>query len=78
MKFRIKYTNAFKKDYERIKKRGYDVQHLQNVVALLASGTYQGFYDCHISSDWIMIYKIDLNEIVLVLSRTGTHSNLFR
>lgn len=40
-------------------------------------GEYKGFRECHINPDWLLIYRIENNELTLVLSRTGTHSDLF-
>ena len=87
----IKYHTMFKKDYKRIKKRGYDISRLEKIVELLAnevplpeqfkdhnlSGNYNGFRECHIAPDWLLIYQVNNNELVLVLSRTGSHSDLF-
>lgn len=87
----IKYHTLFKKDFKRIKKRGYDISRLDKIVELLAnevplpeqfkdhnlSGNYNGFRECHIASDWLLIYQVNNNELVLVLSRTGSHSDLF-
>ena len=87
----IKYHNMFKKDFKRIKKRGYDISRLEKIVELLAnevplpeqfkdhnlSGNYNGFRECHIAPDWLLIYQVNNNELVLVLSRTGSHSDLF-
>lgn len=87
----IKYQVSFKKDYKRIKKRGYDVKLLETVVGLLAeqkslpekykdhtlSGDYSGFRECHITPDWLLIYEIKNDELILCLTRTGTHSDLF-
>lgn len=86
----IKYQTMFKKDFMRIKKRGYDVRLLENVIECLASGVsldekyrdhpltgdWIGFRECHIASDWLLIYKIDNNELILFLTRTGTHADL--
>lgn len=87
----IKYHTLFKKDFKRIKKRGYDISRLEKIVELLAnevplpeqfkdhnlSGNYNGFRECHIAPDWLLIYRVNNNELVLVLSRTGSHSDLF-
>lgn len=87
----IKYHTMFKKDFKRIKKRGYDISRLEKIVELLAnevplpeqfkdhnlSGNYNGFRECHIAPDWLLIYQANNNELVLVLSRTGSHSDLF-
>lgn len=87
----IKYHTMFKKDFKRIRKRGYDISRLEKIVELLAnevplpeqfkdhnlSGNYNGFRECHIAPDWLLIYQVNNNELVLVLSRTGSHSDLF-
>lgn len=87
----IKYHTLFKKDFKRIKKRGYDISRLEKIVELLVnevplpeqfkdhnlSGNYNGFRECHIAPDWLLIYQVNNNELVLVLSRTGSHSDLF-
>lgn len=87
----IKYHTLFKKDFKRIKKRGYDISRLEKIVELLAnevplpeqfkdhnlSGNYNGFRECHIAPDWLLIYQVNNNKLVLVLSRTGSHSDLF-
>lgn len=88
---KIKYHTLFKKDFKRIKKRGYDISRPEKIVELLAnevplpeqfkdhnlSGNYNGFRECHIAPDWLLIYQVNNNELVLVLSRTGSHSDLF-
>lgn len=87
----IKYQSSFKKDYKRIKKRGYDISPLEEVIDTLINekkldrkyndhelgGNWKGFKECHITSDWLLIYKIDGNELLLTLTRTGTHADLF-
>lgn len=86
----IIYSGQFKKDYKRCQKRGWDVSLLKSVIAVLAvpsvlppqnkdhnlTGNYVGRRECHITSDWLLIYEIDGND--LYLERTGTHSDLFR
>lgn len=87
----IKYQSAFKKDYKRIVKRGYDIQLLEEVISILANqeplpekfrdhsllGKYTGCRECHITPDWLLIYEIDGDELILYLTRTGSHSDLF-
>lgn len=87
----IKYQTAFKKDYKRIKKRGYDTRLLEKTITILAagkplpaeykdhslSGNYKGCRECHISPDWLLVYEIIEEELVLYLTRTGTHSDIF-
>lgn len=87
----IKYQAAFKKDYKRIVKRGYDMRLLKKVIELLAnqkplpeknrdhqlSGDYAGCRECHITPDWLLIYEVADEELILYLTRTGSHSDLF-
>ena len=87
----IKYQAAFKKDYKRIVKRGYDMRLLEKVIELLAnqkplpeknrdhqlSGDYAGCRECHITPDWLLIYEVADEELILSLTRTGSHSDLF-
>ena len=84
-------TNQFKKDLKRIQKRGYDLQKLHNFLNTLRSnqtlspkyrdhaltGNYIGFRECHIEPDWLLVYAIDSGNLILVASRTGTHSDIF-
>ena len=90
-KYQIERTARFKKDYKLIKKRGYDVKLLQDVVSILAKGEplpekyldhslkgdYKGCRECHITPDWLLIYEVFDKTITLYLTRTGTHSDLF-
>lgn len=87
----IRYQAAFKKDYKRIKKRGYDTKLLEKVISLLAerqplpaqyrdhslSGDYTGCRECHIAPDWLLVYEVKEEELILYLTRTGTHSDIF-
>lgn len=84
-------SNRFKKDLRLAKKRGCNLDLLDEVVTTLStrqvleekyhdhplSGDYAGFRECHIQPDWLLIYRIDNKELFLLLSRTGTHSDLF-
>ncbi len=90
-KYGIVPTSMFKKDLKRIKKRGYNLDLLDEVIETLAKGQpldkkyndhslvgdYKGCNECHITPDWLLIYEISENEIILYLTRTGTHSDLF-
>ena len=87
----IRYESTFKKDFKRVLKRGCDIRLLEDVIGILASekelppryrdhqlkGDYVDCRECHITPDWLLIYRIDNNELVLCLLRTGTHSDLF-
>lgn len=92
MKYKIARTGKFKKDLKLAKKRGYDLNLLSTVVDILAageklpekyrdhdlSGNYDGCRECHITPDWLLIYEIENDEVILYLTRTGTHSDLFK
>lgn len=84
-------SNQFKKDLKLAKKRGCKIEHLRNVINTLASektldkkyrdhgltGNYNGFRECHIEPNWLLIYRINEDALELFLFRTGTHSDLF-
>lgn len=87
----VKITTQFKKDYKSAMKRGLKIGLLDDVVAVLAmgeqlpeknrdhalSGDWAGHRECHILPDWLLIYRIEDDVLVLTLTRTGTHSDLF-
>ena len=89
MKYEIQRTSLFKKDYKRIQKRGYNTELLKEVITLLArgeelplknrdhalTGDWEGYRECHIQSDWLLIYRIIDDKLILSLTRTGTHSD---
>lgn len=89
--YTIRPTTRFQRDLKRIQKRGYDLDLLKSVIRLLAAGEplpakykdhaltgdYTGTRECHITPDWLLIYEIDHGELILYLTRTGTHSDLF-
>lgn len=89
--YNIRPTTRFQKDIKRLKKRGYDMSLLSNVIKQLAlgailpeknrdhqlSGNYAGCRECHITPDWLLIYEIDGDALILYLTRTGSHSDLF-
>lgn len=84
-------TSKFRKDYKRIKKRGYDLALFEAVLEKLLNqkpleakykdhaltGSYAGFRECHIQPDWLFIYAIEKDQLVLVAAGTGTHADLF-
>ena len=91
MKYSIKVTTKFQKDLKRLKKRGYDISLLTEVIKQLANGeqlpeknrdhfltgNWQGKRECHIMPDWLLIYEIEDETLYLYLLRSGTHSDLF-
>ena len=92
MKYEIKITNQFKKDWKLAIKQGKDAGKLLAIVERLAngevleekyrdhdlSGNYQGCRECHIEPDWLLIYEIFDDVLVLLLNRAGSRSELFR
>ena len=90
---KIEFTGQFKKDYKLAVKRGLDPKKLEKVVTLLVSGdplpqkykdhaltssrNYKGVRECHIEPDWLLIYRILKETLILRLIRTGSHSDLF-
>ena len=88
----VRYTAQFKKDYKLAVKRGYNPKELEKVIDLLKtgeslpqiykdhplSGEWKHYRDCHIRPDWILIYRIIEESLILELTRTGTHSDLFK
>ncbi len=90
-KYQIKWTNQYKKDIKLAKKRHYKIEELEQVVFMLASaqpleerycdhaleGNWKGHRELHIRPDWLLIYQIKDDVLILELSRTGTHSDLF-
>ena len=91
MKYEVKFTNQFKKDLKLIKKQNNELDKLYTVIEKLAngekleekykehflSGNYKGCRECHIEPDWLLVYEIFDDVLVLLLNRTGTHSELF-
>ena len=92
MKYTIRPTSRFQKDLKRIAKRGYNTELLTAVIKKLANGEplaqkhrdhaltgdYAGCRECHITPDWLLIYEISNDTLLLYLTRTGTHSDLFK
>jgi mRNA interferase YafQ len=88
---KVRYSAKFKKDFKMIQKQGNDVKLLQEIIVLLCaekqlppknkdhflSGDYAGYRECHITPDWLLIYKIEKDILTLSLTRTGSHSDLF-
>ena len=91
-KYIVRATNRFKKAAKRMTKRGKDTQKLKDVVEILAKGlsladsykdhpligNWSGHRELHIEPDWLLIYKIEKNILILELVDTGTHSDLLQ
>ena len=90
-KYTVKPTTQFKKDFKLAMKRGLKIELLEKVITTLAmgealpekykdhalTGNWVGHRECHVLPDWLLIYRIEDEVLVLTLSRTGTHSDLF-
>ena len=90
-KYIVKTTTQFKRDYKLAVKRGLKIDLLKDIVAALAmgeklpeknkdhalTGNWVGHRECHILPDWLLIYRIDDDVLVLTLARTSSHSDLF-
>ena len=91
MKYKIVATKRFEKDVKRCTKRNLPMDKLKKVILLLEelgklpseykphklSGQYAGSWECHIMPDWLLIWKQDDDELVLVMTNTGSHSDVF-
>lgn len=91
MDYTILFTNQFKKEIKLCKKRNYEISLLENVIILLRkngelpisfkphtlSGNYDGYWECHIKPNWLLIWLQDVQLKEITLVRTGTHSDLF-
>lgn len=90
-KYFVQWSKKFKKEYKLAIKRNYKIEELDEIIRILANGevlpekyrdhelegNYKKHRECHIRPDWILIYKIEQNTLVLELTRTGTHADLF-
>jgi len=91
MRYSIKPTSQFRRDYKLAVKRGYNMSLILDVIDKLACretlearfhdheliGHYAGQRECHVTPDWLLVYFIEDDVLVLTLTRTGTHSDLF-
>ena len=90
-KYLVKTTALFKKDFKRAIKQGRKIELLEEIITLLAmgeelpgkyrdhglTGNWLGYRECHVQPDWLLIYRMDQEVLVLILARTGSHSQLF-
>lgn len=91
IKYTVKTTTQFKKDYKLAIKRGLKIELLEEIIICLAKGVplpeknkdhalggnWNGHRECHILPDWLLIYRVENDVLVLTLARAGTHSDLF-
>lgn len=92
MKYKLIYTTKFKKDYKLSIRRGMPTELLKETITLLQNGQplpskmhdhalvgdFIGFRECHILPDWLLLYFVEEDTITLTLSRTGSHSDIFK
>ncbi len=92
-KYHVQYTNRFKKEFKKLLKQGKDEAKFLEVLKVIANGgeldekyknhklindkVFKDCIECHITPDWLLIYKIQDNELILLLFATGSHSELF-
>ena len=92
-KYEVDYTTEFKKDYKKIKKQNKNIEKLKTIIEQLASGNkleekyrdhklndnkrFKDCRECHIEPDWLLVYRINNNQLILLLVETVTHSDLF-
>ena len=89
--YEVKFTAQFKKDYRIAMKRGLDIQLLDEIIAKIAKdeilpakhkdhalkGKWKGHRECHVLPDWLLVYRLENDVLILALTRTGTHTDLF-
>lgn len=89
-KYELVTTSTFRREYKNLVKRHYDMSLLDDAVETLLSGKelppknkdhsltgkWKGYRECHIEPDWLLVYRIYEDTLVLSLARTGTHSDL--
>lgn len=89
--YQIHFTAKMKKDVKRMKKRGKNISLLTSVLSILASGqslptknhdhqlsgNLADFRECHIESDWLLVYRLENDTLTLIATETGTHADLF-
>lgn len=91
MKLSIVWTTQFKKDYKLAMKRHMNIELLDDIIRILSrgeklpeknkdhglAGNWTGYRECHILPDWLLVYRIDNDVLLLTLVRSGSHSDLF-
>ena len=93
MKYRVDYTSNFKRQHKKLKRQGKDLTKLYVVIEKLANGVqlegkyknhklidnkiYKNCMKCHIAPDWLLVYQIKDDELILLIVASGSHSTLF-
>jgi mRNA interferase YafQ len=89
--YSVSYTKKFEKSLKLCKKRGLNIDLAKSVIKILAkdgklpaeykshklSGDYAGLWECHIKPDWLLIWSQNDTELLLIMTNTGSHSDLF-
>ncbi len=89
--YHVKFTTAYKKSYKLMKKRGLDLSILDDIVDKIRqgipleakhrdhalSGNFEGFRECHVKPDWLLVYLIENDILTLTLVDTGSHADIF-
>ncbi len=89
--YKVQMTKTFRKDVERCRKRGYDMNLLKEAIRKLEkdgklpptyrphklSGQYSGSWECHLKGDWLLVWEQNNEELILLFTGSGTHSDLF-
>lgn len=89
--YSIEYTNRFRKDLIRCQKQGKDIDLIHSVIKTLAvdghlpskyhphklSGRYEGKWECHIQPDWLLVWEQYNNQLRMIMTNTGSHSEIF-
>lgn len=90
-KYTIEMSSRYKKELRKMLRRGADESKIIYVIDILASGEmlpqsykdhqlhgkFEGLRECHVTPDWVLVYRIDGDKLILALTRTGTHSDIF-
>lgn len=91
MEYKIVYTKKFEKDIKNLKKQNKDLTELFDVINCIAKGeildkkykdhklvgNFNDYRECHIENDFLLVYKIEKDKLILILYRAGTHSEIF-
>ncbi len=92
MAYKVKSTTKFRRDMKRCIKRGLDIKKAEAVIAFLAQdgvapaetgphplkGNYKGYMECHIEPDWLLVWRVYRKQLILMMTDTGTHSDLYK
>ena len=92
-KYNVLFTTKFKKSLKKVKKQSKNIEELLDIIdklvtkeeldakyknhKLINDGTYYNCFECHIKPDWLLIYKYEEDNLILVMVDTGSHSSLF-